>query len=104
MIDKCFDIASVFSFVVTLCVFAGNAAATLDKEAEETKELTHEERMFKVWLNSQDLGESGQIVDVYEDVAHTPALLRVIDAIRPGSVDWKRVNTTKLNKVTVACT
>jgi Calponin homology (CH) domain len=69
-----------------------------DASAAATSEATQEERMYRAWMNSMDLGDI-HVSDVYADAANTVLLLKVIDVVRPDSVDWKRVNTSKLNNV-----
>jgi hypothetical protein len=69
-----------------------------DNAVAATSEATQEERMYRAWVNSMDLGDI-HVSDVYADAANTVLLLKVIDNVRPGCVDWKRVNTTKLNNV-----
>ena len=66
---------------------------------DDKSEGTREERTFTAWMNSFDLGEGNSIHSFYHDLAHTPALLKVIDKLQPGCVDFKRVNTLKMNKV-----
>lgn len=65
---------------------------------EKSSGGTREERTFASWINSFDLGEGCHIHNLYHDIATTPALLKVIDKLRP-IVDWKRVNVVKMNKV-----
>jgi len=61
------------------------------------EEETREEKAFKAWINS--LGVDPYVNRLYEDLRDGIILLQVLDAIKPGIVDWKRVNTVKpLNK------
>jgi len=67
------------------------------EELPEISDATREERMYRAWMSSMDLGDGLVVNDVYGDIANTPVLLKVIDNVRPGTVDWRRVNITKLN-------
>jgi len=56
-----------------------------------SEEGTREERVFRLWVNSLDI-QDVFFNDLYEDVKSGWALLQVIDAIFPGSVEFKRAN------------
>lgn len=62
------------------------AAGLLNDDAEGTRE----ERAFRMWINS--LGIEGLYINnLYEDVKDGLAILKVIDKVEPGTVNWKRV-------------
>jgi len=53
-------------------------------------EGTREARAFCLWINS--LGIEPFVHNLFEDLRDGLVLLRVMDKISPGCVDWKRVN------------
>lgn len=60
-------------------------------------EGTREARAFCLWINS--LGIDPFVNNLFEDLRDGIVILRVMDKIEPGSVDWKRVNLNlPLNK------
>jgi len=59
----------------------------LDTESPEEK---REERAFRFWINS--LGIGNYVTDLYEDVRDGLLILKVLDKVAPGSVDWNKVN------------
>lgn len=62
------------------------AAAMLDDDIEGSKE----ERAFRFWINSLGI-EDVFITNLYEEARDGLVLLKVIDKIKPGTVDWKKV-------------
>jgi len=60
-------------------------------------EETREEKAFRMWMNS--LGVDPFVNNIYEDLRDGIILLQILDKIKPGCVDWKRVITKKpMNK------
>jgi len=58
---------------------------------------SREERAFRMWINS--LGIPGLYINsLYEDVKDGIGLLKVIDKVQPGLVDWKKVEMNPSNK------
>jgi len=58
---------------------------------------SREERAFRMWINS--LGAKDLYMNsLFEDVKDGLGLLKVIDHIEPGLVDWKQVEKTPNNK------
>ncbi|KAI8609815.1 calponin homology domain-containing protein [Chytriomyces sp. MP71] len=53
-------------------------------------EGTREARAFALWLNS--LGVEPFVNNLFDDLADGLILLQAIDKVRPGFVDWKKVN------------
>jgi len=51
---------------------------------------TREVRAFTLWMNS--LGIDPYINNLFDDLKNGLALLKIMDKINPGIVDWKRVN------------
>jgi len=51
---------------------------------------SREARAFQLWMNS--LGVDPYVNNLFDDLKDGLALLRIIDKIEPGRVDWKRVN------------
>lgn len=62
------------------------AASMLDDDIEGSRE----ERAFRFWINSLNL-EDVFITNLYEEARDGLVLLKVIDKIQPGTVDWKKV-------------
>eukprot|EP01120_Amphizonella_sp_Union-15-10_P012183 TRINITY_DN5373_c0_g1_i1.p1 TRINITY_DN5373_c0_g1~~TRINITY_DN5373_c0_g1_i1.p1 ORF type:complete len:527 (-),score=90.35 TRINITY_DN5373_c0_g1_i1:78-1658(-) len=77
-----------------------NSHPGLDPLTEEEKskldeklfssEGTREARAFCLWINS--LGVDPFVNNLFDDLRDGLILLRVIDTVHPGSVDWKRAN------------
>lgn len=66
---------------------------------EEDDPDTREMRLYKTWINSMGL-ENGHVVSLVEDLKTGIVLLRLIDSLRPKTVDWEKVVTAKLdNKI-----
>jgi len=65
-------------------------------EEEELKNLdfpetgSREARAFQLWINS--LGLDPFVTNIFEDLRDGTVLLKIIDKITPGTVNWKRVN------------
>lgn len=65
---------------------AFEAAGLMDDDIEGSKE----ERAFRFWINSLGI-EDVFINNLYEEVKDGLVLLKVMDVIKPGTVDWKKV-------------
>merc|ERR1719373_194081 len=52
-------------------------------------EETREEKMYRNWMNS--LGVSPQVNYLYSDLSNGLIIFQLMDFIKPGIVDWKRV-------------
>jgi len=55
-----------------------------------------DERAFRLWMNSLNI-EDLYITDLYDDVSDGLALLRIIDKLKPGTVNWKKVEMKPKN-------
>lgn len=69
------------------------------EEAIEIAEIeeTREEKAFRLWMNS--LGIDGVFLNhLYDGLMDGMALLKVMDHIEPGIVNWKRVEMKPTNK------
>ncbi|ETN97679.1 fimbrin-like 71 K protein, partial [Reticulomyxa filosa] len=76
---------------------------------EEQKELTgiidddhdptgsREERAFRMWINTLGIADL-YINNLFEDCRDGLTLLKVIDKIEPGTVNWKKVEMKPNNK------
>uniref|UniRef100_A0A5K3ERM3 Fimbrin n=1 Tax=Mesocestoides corti TaxID=53468 RepID=A0A5K3ERM3_MESCO len=53
---------------------------------------TLEEKTYRNWMNS--MGVTPIVSNLYSNLSDGLVLLQLIDIIRPGTVDWKRVTTT----------
>jgi hypothetical protein len=65
---------------------AFEAAGLMDDDIEGSKE----ERAFRFWINSLGI-EDVFINNLYEEVKDGLVLLKVMDVIKPGTFDWKKV-------------
>lgn len=78
----------------------------LNKEEEEAYEKaklldddvegTREERAFRMWINSMGIDDV-YVNNLYEDVRSGVLLLKVIDKIKPGVINWKKVDLAPKN-------
>ena len=81
------------------------AAKLLDDDVEGARE----ERAFRMWINSLGLNDDGgepiHINNLYEESKDGILLLRTIEKIKPGTVNWKIVDKKANNpfKKTVNC-
>jgi len=68
-----------------------NTHPHLDPPTEEVEiiEETREEKMFRNWMNS--LGVKPRVNYIYSDLASGNIIFQLIDFIKKGVVDWKRV-------------
>ncbi|CAG8525193.1 2325_t:CDS:10 [Ambispora leptoticha] len=82
------------AFVANLFNTHPGLAPLEEEEKAEIEEFDisddREARVFALWLNSLDV-EPG-VNNLYEDVQDGLILLQAFDKIRPGIVDWKKVN------------
>lgn len=69
------------------------AAAFLDDDIEGSRE----ERQFRMWCNSLGVDDL-YINNLYEDFKDGIALLKILDKVKAGSVDWKKVEKKPNNK------
>lgn len=60
-------------------------------------EGTREERAFRMWINSLAI-EGLYVNNLYEDVKDGLTLIKVIDKIEPGLVNWKKVEQKTNNR------
>jgi plastin-1 len=86
-----------------------NACPGLDDiTEEEEKELaglmdddsgdSREERAFRMWINTLGAKDDLYINNLFEDCKDGLALLKVIDAIEPGTVAWSKVEMKPNNR------
>jgi len=67
------------------------------KLLEDDVEGSREERSFRFWMNSLNIPDV-YFNNIYEDCKSGILLLKVIDKIKPGSVDWNKVEMNASNK------
>lgn len=72
---------------------AYEAAKLLNDDVEGSRE----ERAFRMWINSMGLNDL-YVNNLYEDCRSGVLLLKVIDKVKPGCVEWKKVDQTSTNK------
>eukprot|EP00940_MAST-03C_sp_MAST-3C-sp2_P002297 g2297.t1 len=70
-----------------------------NKFLEEDDEGTREERVFRMWMNSLNI-EGLHVQSLFEDCRDGIALLKTLECIQPGVVNWKsrKVNKRPKNK------
>ena len=69
-----------------------NAIGILDDDIEGTRE----ERVFRLWINSLNI-DGVYIEDLFEECRDGVILCKVVDKIKPGAIDWKRVENPPKN-------
>ncbi len=75
-------------------VVANFASLDLDDAGD-----TREEKVFRMWINSLGIdNDSLYINNLFIDLADGVAILKVMDRIQPGVVNWKRVNMKPKNR------
>lgn len=73
----------------TAAVDASALLAEHQISVEDDEEAGREERAFRMWINS--LGLERHVTDAVGEMRDGLLLLQVMDAVRPGVVDWSRV-------------
>ena len=63
------------------------AAKLLDDDAEGDSE----ERAFRTWINSLKLDDVKKVNNLYQECRSAILLLKIIDKVKPGTVNWKIV-------------
>ncbi len=59
-------------------------------------EGSRDERAFRFWINSLNIDDV-YINDLYEDVTTGIVILKVLDKLSPGSVNWKIIDKNPNN-------
>lgn len=77
------------AFVANL--FNNHPALDPPEEEVEIIEETREEKMYRNWMNS--LGVKPRVNYLYTDLYDGIIIFQLIDFIKPGIVDWKKVKT-----------
>ena len=78
------------------------ASKLVDDDAEGGRE----ERSFRTWINSLKLKGVKKVHNLYEECRNAILLLKMIDTIKPGTVNWKIVELKNLKnpfKIGVNC-
>lgn len=68
------------------------SAGLLDDDEGDSRE----ERVFRMWANS--LGLDDYLHNLFESITEGNVMLSIIDKVQSGLVEWKKVNTTKMNR------
>ena len=79
---------------------------TANKLLDDDEEGGREERSFRTWINSLKLEGVKKVNNLYEECRSAILLLKMIDKIKPGTVNWKIVELKALKnpfKVGVNC-
>ena len=77
-----------------------------NKLLDDDEEGDREERSFRTWINSLKLEGVKKVNNLYQECRNAILLLKIIDTIKPGTVNWKIVETKNLKnpfKVGVNC-
>ena len=77
-----------------------------NKLLDDDEEGGREERSFRTWINSLKLEGVKKVNNLYEECRNAILLLKMIDTIKPGTVNWKIVELKNLKnpfKVGVNC-
>lgn len=64
---------------------------------EDDIEGSRDERAFRLWINSLNIDDVS-VNDLYEEAKDGILLMKVIDKIKPGVVDWKKVDMKPNNR------
>ena len=73
---------------------------------EDDEEGKREERSFKTWINSLELEGIKKVNNLYQESRTAVLLLKIIDEIKPGTVNWEIVEMKKTKnpfKIAVNC-
>lgn len=89
---------SKLNMLFTAAIFNTKHGLTLtEEEKQEVEKLvyddvegTREERCFRMWINSLNI-ENLYINNLYVEVEDGLTLLKILDRVEPGSVNWKKV-------------
>jgi plastin-1 len=77
-----------------------------NKLLDDDEEGDREERSFRTWINSLKLEGVKKVNNLYQECRNAILLLKIIDTIKPGTVNWKIVELKNLKnpfKVGVNC-
>jgi len=76
-----------------------------NKLLDDDEEGGREERSFRTWINSLKLEGVKKVNNLYEECRSAILLLKMIDKIKPGTVQWKKVELKTKNpfKIGVNC-
>jgi len=78
----------------------------IDKKIlDDDEEGAREERSFRTWTNSLKLEGIKKVNNLYEECRSAILLLKMIDKIKPGAVQWNKVELKTKNpfKISVNC-
>ena len=92
-------VAALFNACPGLLPPDAEAAALLEDLPEENEGDSREERAFRMWINSLGLDEAFFCHRLYDDVTDGNLILHVMEAVRPGVVEWGRVNKPPIKMV-----
>jgi len=76
-----------------------------NKLLDDDEEGAREERSFRIWINSLKIEGVKKVNNLYEECRNAILLLKTIDKIKPGTVQWKKVELKTKNpfKIGVNC-
>lgn len=70
----------------------------MQKKIKTDQDLERERQRYINWLNSEDLSNQKEIINLEKELSDGVVLLKIIEIIQPGIVDWSRVNSPAVNK------
>ena len=83
-------VAALFGACSGLDPLDEEEAALLRELPDEDVGDSREERAFRMWINS--LGVDSRVNHLFDDLRDGCIILQTMDKVRPGVVDWPRVN------------
>jgi len=66
--------------------------ALLEEMPDDDETDSREERAFRMWVNSLGIDECAYVNNLFDDLRDGEVVLRTMDHVRRGVVDWGRVN------------
>ena len=85
--------AQIFNTNPGLIVTEEELTTFADLLDDENEEDSREERVFRMWINSQGIDDC-YVNNLYEDLRDGCVLLKVEDKVEPGVVVWKKSEYT----------
>ena len=100
-----FFIAEIFQTENGLGEATQEEKMTAYKILEDDEEGKRQERCFRIWINNLKLENIKKVNNLYEESRKAILLLYIIDKVKPGTVEWKKVELKTRNpfKIGVNC-
>jgi len=88
--------AEIFNHCHGLDPLSEEEAYEAAKLLQDDPEGSREERAFRMWINSMNI-DGLYCNNLYEDSKSGVMLLKLIDKVKPGNIEWKHVDLTSNN-------